>query len=261
MELDWGDPTFSRRLLLEHLDQSHDGASRRERVVDEQVRRLRRLLPAPPARLLDAACGPGLYAVRLARLGYTVEGVDVGPAVVAHARKVARVEGVADRCAFRTGDLRTLTVDEPCDAVLLIYYVLENLPRRAQTTALRRLAAALKPGGVLVAELRIRPDQPPGRLTAWDVVDRSLLADRRHLLLTETVYDDRRNTYVLRETAVFDDGSVAVQQTTGSFTPLAGIAPLFARAGLRVTAIYDGWSRYRATELSNAVLVVATREP
>src|SRR5258708_7764858 len=81
-ELDWGDPVFSRRLLREHLDQDHDSASRRIVEVDRHVARLRRLLPEAPAEVLDAACGPGLYAVRLARLGHHVTGVDVGPAVL-----------------------------------------------------------------------------------------------------------------------------------------------------------------------------------
>ena len=123
---------------------------------------------------------------------------------------------------------------------------------------LRRLAAALRPGGRLIAELRVRPDQPPGRLSAWEYVPFSILADRRHLLLTDAGYDDEANTYVLREIAVLDDG-VAVQQTTGAFTPLADVEPLFARAGLDVVAVYDGWSRYRATGLSQSLLVVAEK--
>lgn len=257
-ELDWGDPEVSRRVLREHLDQSHDGASRRLHVVERHIRRLLRLLPAAPADILDAACGPGLYAVRLARLGYTVTGIDVGEAVLRHARSLARDARLQKRATFQRGDLRTL--DEPAryDAVLLIYYVLESFRRSQQPQVLKRLANALKPGGTLVTELRVRPDQPPGRLSAWDHVPFSILTDRRHLLLTDAAYDDEAHTYVLREIAVLDDG-VAVQQTTGAFTPLAEVEPLFARAGLTVRAVYDGWTRYRATGLSQSLLVVAER--
>jgi SAM-dependent methyltransferase len=255
-ELDWGDPAVSRRVLREHLDQSHDGASRRLHVVERHIRRLLRLLPAAPADLLDAACGPGLYAVRLARRGYTVTGVDVGDAVLRHARTLARDADV--RATFRRDDLRRLQERERYDAVLLIYYILEAFKRSQQPTVLRRLAAALRPGGRLIAELRVRPDQPPGRLSAWEYVPFSILADRRHLLLTDASYDDEANTYVLREIAVLDDG-VTVQQTTGAFTPLADVEPLFARAGLDLVAVYDGWSRYRATGLSQSLLVVAEK--
>jgi SAM-dependent methyltransferase len=256
-ELDWGDPVMNRRLLREHLDQNHDGASRRIPMIERQVARLARLIAPPPARVLDAACGPGLYAVRLARRGWSVAGVDTGDAVIRHARRLAR-EARVD-VDLRRADLRELELDAEFDAVILVYFILEGFPGREQVAVLRRLAAGLRPGGRLVAELRVRPEQPPGRLTGWDVVPRSLLSDRRHLLLTDTVYDERRRTFVLREIAVLDDGGVAIQQTTGTLVTLAEVPALFARAGMRVRAIYDGWTRYRATGLSDTLLVVAGR--
>lgn len=256
-ELDWGDPAVSRRLLAEHLDQTHDGASRRLPSVDRHVARLLRLLPPPPADVLDAACGPGLYAVRLAGAGHRVHGVDVGGAVIAHARRLAAEHGVA--ASFARADLRTLEMRQRFDAAVLVYFVLEGFVRREQGRVLRRLGAALRPGGRLIVELRVRPDQPAGRLPGWDVVPRSLLSDRRHLLLTDTVWDPVRRSYVLREIAVFDDGRIAVQQTSGRLVALAEVPGLFARAGLRVSRIHDGWTRYRATGLSESLLVVAER--
>ncbi|HEX4579262.1 MAG TPA: class I SAM-dependent methyltransferase [Candidatus Dormibacteraeota bacterium] len=259
VELDWGDPVVSRRLLREHLDQSHDGASRRLRTIDEHVRRLQRLLPAPGAHVLDAASGPGLYSVRLASGGHRVTALDVGPAVIEHARRLARESRLTDRMTARVADLRTLSAAERYDAAILIYHVLEGFPRRQQAAVLRRLGRALHAGAPLIVEMRLRPDQPDGRISSWEVVGGSLLSDRRHLLLVETVHDQARNTYVLRETAVFDDGTTAVQQTSSALTRLDGIPPLFTRAGLRIAAVYDGWSRFRATALSDTVLVVARR--
>jgi hypothetical protein len=43
--------------------------------------------------------------------------------------------------------------------------------------------------------------------------------------------------------------------------PYEDIAALFAKAGLRVDAIYDGWSNRRATALSETVLVIAHARP
>lgn len=260
VELDWGDAAVSRRLLREHLDQSHDGASRRLRVIDGHLKRLLGLLPAPPADILDAACGPGLYGARLAGAGHRVTGLDIGPAVVAHARRLAREQGVSTLMTTHVGDLRrTVGAAGRYDAAILIYHVLEGFPRRQQPGVLRRLGATLRPGAPLIVEMRLRPDQPEGRISSWEVVDGSLLSDRRHLLLVETTYDRRQNVYVLRETAVFDDGSTAVQQTSSALTRLDAIPQLFARSQLTVDAIYDGWTRYRATALSDSVLVVAQR--
>jgi SAM-dependent methyltransferase len=260
-ELDWSDPAFSRRLLAEHLDQSHDGASRRRSLVDRHARRLRQLLPDPPARVLDAGCGPGLYAVRLARLGYRVDGIDIGPAVIRHARREARAEGVARQVHFEVADVRDLTAATRYDAVILIYYVLENLPVRGQVAALRRLGSALLPGGRLIAEFRLRPDQLPGRLSAWEVTDSSLLGSRRQLLMSDSVYDRARNLFILREVAVFEDGEVAVQQTTSRLFGFDEIEKLLARAGMRLLRAFDGWTQHPGGPLCDSVLVVAERAP
>jgi SAM-dependent methyltransferase len=260
VELDWGDPDVSRRLLREHLDQEHDGASRREVVVDTHVRRLSRLLPRSPAHVLDAACGPGLYAVRLARGGYRVTAVDIGPAVVRHAQQLARSAGVGDRVDVRRADLRSWQPGERFDAVLLIYHVLEAFERRTQPAVLRRLAGSLRDdASPLIVEMRIRPDQPEGRISSWEVVPSSLLSDSPHLLLVETVHDRGTNVFILRETAIFDDGTTAVQQTSSALVRFDAIPRLFERAGLRVDGVYDGWTRFRASQLSESVLVVARR--
>lgn len=259
-ELDWGEPEFASRLLREHLDQTHDGASRRATVIARHVRRLRRLIPAPPSRILDAGCGPGLYAVEFARLGHHVTGVDVSAPALRHARSLVRDAKPAGSAAFVRADLRDVELAPGAfDAALLVYYVIEAFPRTVQPLVLARLANALAPDGVLVAEMRVRPQQPPGRLEWWDAVPSSLLSDRRHLLLGDSVYDQRRHTYVLRDVAVFDDGTVAVRQTSAWLCPFGSIPRLFKRGGLRVVAMYDGWTGETGSPASETVLVVARR--
>src|SRR5271166_1545423 len=59
------------------------------------VELLDRLLPAPPARLLDVGGGPGSYAVPLASRGYRVHLVDPVQLHVAQAREAAGGDPVA----------------------------------------------------------------------------------------------------------------------------------------------------------------------
>ncbi|HUZ68077.1 MAG TPA: class I SAM-dependent methyltransferase [Candidatus Saccharimonadales bacterium] len=259
-ELDWGEPEFARRLLREHLDQSHDGASRRATIIARHVRRLRRLIPAPPSRILDAGCGPGLYAVELARLGHRVTGVDVSAPALRHARSLVRDAKPSGSAAFLRADLRDVALAPGTfDAALLVYYVIEAFPRAIQPLVLTRLANALGSDGVLIAEMRLRPQQPPGRLEWWDAVPSSLLSDRGHLLLGDSVYDQRRHTYVLRDVAVFDNGTVSIRQTSAWMCPFGSIPRLFQRGGLRVVAMYDGWTGETGSPASESVLVVARR--
>jgi SAM-dependent methyltransferase len=259
-ELDWGEPEFARRLLREHLDQSHDGASRRATIIARHVRRLRRLIPATPSRILDAGCGPGLYAVELARLGHHVTGVDVSAPALRHARSLVRDAKPSGSAAFLRADLRDVELAPGTfDAALLVYYVIEAFPRAIQPLVLTRLANALGSDGVLIAEMRLRPQQPPGRLEWWDAVPSSLLSDRGHLLLGDSVYDQRRHTYVLRDVAIFDNGTVSVRQTSAWMCPFGSIPRLFQRGGLRVVAMYDGWTGETGSPASESVLVVARR--
>jgi SAM-dependent methyltransferase len=199
--------------------------------------------------------------VGLAELGYRVDGIDVGPAVIRHARKEARASGVARLTHFEVGDVRNLPLEPRYDAVLLIYYVLENLTAPRQAAALRRLAASLRPGGRLIAEFRLRPDQLPGRLSAWEVADGSLLGKRRQLLLSDSVFDRTRNLFILREVAIFPGGRVAVQQTTSRLLRFEEIPVAFARAGMRVTHTFDGWTRYPGSPLCDSLVVVGEPKP
>jgi SAM-dependent methyltransferase len=56
-------------------------------VVPHTLARVKPLLPAPPARVLEAGCGRGALAAALVRLGYEVTGVDRNPEMAAAARE------------------------------------------------------------------------------------------------------------------------------------------------------------------------------
>jgi SAM-dependent methyltransferase len=112
---------------------------------------LDRLLPRPPARLLDVGGGLGTYAAPLARRGYRVHLVDPVPLHVEQARQAAdrdpavgftAAEGDARELAERTGSQ---------DAVLLfgpLYHLTEAAQRRQALAEARRV---LRPGGRLLA--------------------------------------------------------------------------------------------------------------
>jgi len=112
---------------------------------------LDRLLPAPPARLLDVGGGPGTYAAPLARRGYRVQLVDPVRLHVAQARQVA---GGDPATAFTAviGDARELPApDRSQDAVMLfgpLYHLTGAADRRQ---ALREAWRVLRPGGRLLA--------------------------------------------------------------------------------------------------------------
>jgi SAM-dependent methyltransferase len=112
---------------------------------------LGRLLPRPPARLLDVGGGPGTYAAPLATRGYQVHLVDPVPLHVEQARQAAGADPAAGFTAAQ-GDARELPApDESQDAVMLFgpLYHLTEAPHRQQ--ALGEARRVLRPGGRLLA--------------------------------------------------------------------------------------------------------------
>jgi ubiquinone/menaquinone biosynthesis C-methylase UbiE len=112
---------------------------------------LDRLLPEPPARLLDVGGGPGTYAAPLAKGGYQVHLVDPVPLHVAQARETAGSDP-AISFAASLGDARQLpAAGESQDAVLLfgpLYHLTDAAGRRQALAEGRRV---LRPGGRLLA--------------------------------------------------------------------------------------------------------------
>ncbi|MET7365628.1 class I SAM-dependent methyltransferase [Streptomyces sp. NPDC005566] len=101
----------------------------------------------PAARVLDAGCGTGRIAIRLAELGHHCTGVDVDPSMLAVARRDAPMQ------EWLLGDLSRLdALDlDPCfDLVLAAGNVIPLLAPGTEPEVVRQLAAAMCPGGLLV---------------------------------------------------------------------------------------------------------------
>jgi len=102
-------------------------------------------LEPPPRSVLDAGCGTGRVAVELDRRGVEVAGVDVDPAMLATARRLA------PQVAWTEADLAVLDLGRRFDVVVLAGNVLLFVAPGSQPAVLARCAAHLAPAGALVA--------------------------------------------------------------------------------------------------------------
>jgi SAM-dependent methyltransferase len=110
-------------------------------------------------RVLDIGCGPGHVSRYLTARGVDVIGVDFAPAMLALAKQAE------PRLAVLTADLRALPIRSGSVAGVVVFYVLQHLPRSELQSALRELRRVLIRGGVLaiavhagVGEFQPAPD-------------------------------------------------------------------------------------------------------
>jgi SAM-dependent methyltransferase len=192
----WNDPEFSARMLREHLSQDHDMASRRLETVEKHVAWIHReLLHDQPGRVLDLACGPGLYASRLARLGHSCVGIDFSPASIDHAAAEAHKESLD--CTYTCEDLRQADYGTGFDLAMLIFGQV-NVFRPAEAEAiLHKAHAALRKNGTLLLEpSTLESHQREGR--SWYSAPSGLFSDQPHLCLDESHWDAETKTLTTR---------------------------------------------------------------
>ncbi|MEU0086239.1 class I SAM-dependent methyltransferase [Streptomyces sp. NPDC006274] len=124
----------------------------------------------PAARVLDAGCGTGRIAIRLAELGHHCTGVDVDSSMLAVARRDAPAQ------EWLLGDLArldTLGLNQDFDLALAAGNVIPLLAPGTGSVVVRQLSAALRPGGLLVTGMGLDAahlplPEPPVTLTEFD---------------------------------------------------------------------------------------------
>ncbi|MFE4638715.1 class I SAM-dependent methyltransferase [Streptomyces sp. NPDC056773] len=108
----------------------------------------REAAPLTPGRALDLGCGEGGDAVWLARQGWHVTGTDISGVALERAAAHAAGAGVADRTAWERHDLAESFPAGAYDLVSACFlHTFGEFPR---ARILRRAAAAVAPGGVLL---------------------------------------------------------------------------------------------------------------
>jgi len=195
----WHEPGFSARMLKEHLSQEHDAASRRFEVIDEHVAWIhQKLLSAGPARILDLACGPGLYSSRLAKLGHICLGIDYSPASISYARQEANRASLS--CSYILDDIRTADYGTGYDLVMLIFGEFNVFRSQEASVILEKANHALLDGGLLLLEphkfeaVRQLGLAPP----TWYTADSGLFAEGPHICLQESFWQPEEATMTKR---------------------------------------------------------------
>ena len=185
-KIPWDNPDFSERMLKEHLSQEHDMASRRQQMIDMHVSWIHETcLLGKPARILDLACGPGLYSQGLAQLGHVCVGVDFSPASVAYAQSQSSQANLT--IDYTCGDIRAVNYGNGFDLAMLIFGEFNLFKRADAELLLRKACDALGEGGCVLLEPQtydvIKKDGE--RPACWHTESTGLFSPSPHFWLEE----------------------------------------------------------------------------
>ena len=140
----------------------HDGwesayrTEKHERFADLSFDRAIDVVGAPPDSLwLDVGCGPAFHALRLARRGYRVEGLDISEGVLESGRRNVEQAGLGDRIRLSAGSLLELPFADQSVDYILCWGVLMHVPDIEG--AVGEMSRVLRPGGrLLISENNVR---------------------------------------------------------------------------------------------------------
>jgi SAM-dependent methyltransferase len=220
--------------------------------TDDEVSALVQLLPCPPAKILDLACGQGRHAVRLAQHGYQVVGVDTSRPFLGDAQRAADELGVT--LDLVESDMREIAYEREFDGVVSFFTAWGYHDDDENQHVLQRIARSLRDGGRLVMDM-IHRDwlmsvyTPKDWLTLRDGTD--VVVDRH--------FDAVRGVNVVSHRWPGPDGRTNERQHRLRIYTATEIDGMLRNAGLRPTAWYGGPSLEPFDHTSRRLLVVADR--
>jgi len=147
----WTDDHISGRMLEYHLDPSGDIASRNHAFIHRAASWISREFDLAGRTVLDLGCGPGLYALELARLGAHVSGVDFSERSIRHARAQAEQAGLDG--SFEIADYLEYEPNRTFDLICLIYGDYCALDPDQRRGLMRKARRWLNEGGSILLDV------------------------------------------------------------------------------------------------------------
>lgn len=135
----------------------YDAVTDCDASLDGDIELYAGLAPAGGA-VLELGAGTGRVALALAERGFTVVGVDLAGAMLvqAEAKRAALPADIAERLAFRLGDMTSLRLERRFDAVICPFFGLAHLPAGAAwRNTFEVIARHLNPGGRAAVHLPV----------------------------------------------------------------------------------------------------------
>jgi len=238
----WTDPYVSSHVLEAHLDPHTDDASRRPeyiaRTVDVILEHFGEIERAEAPRMLDLACGPGLYAEQFTARGFDVTAIDFSSVSIEYAKSQAKKQGLT--IDYREEDLLSADFGGPYDVATLIYGEFSTFSEKERHILLQKLKRALAPDGLLVLDVFTERYVRRNRdCDDWYVSERDgFWQATPHLVLQQHFHYENLSASVARYTLVDERGGYRQFNVWWRHFTVAEITELIESAGFRVESVF-----------------------
>jgi SAM-dependent methyltransferase len=238
----WDDPYISKSMLEAHLNQTHDGASRKNAEIEKTVCNLitSRFLKTGD-RVLDLGCGPGLYSSRLCFEGMKVTGIDLSRRSIDYARAQADRDG--HDIDYICADFFNIDYEGIFDAVLQVYGEICTFSDDKRDMLLSLVRRALKDDGIFIfdvstRELRMRE----GLKNRWYFSEGGFWRPGRHFVLEEGFDYPENDTWLNQYIIADEDGTVKVYRLWLHDYSLEIISRILEKNGFKVEQAWNSLS-------------------
>ena len=127
------------------------------RAETEYVGRLLEENGIKTGAILELGCGTGKHAEQVAKIGYSVHGIDLSSEMIKEAKK-RKPNHLSNQLYFEIGDICDYAVDKKFDAVISLFHVASYMIKNEQLVAMFKTAAKhLNPGGIFIFDFWYGP--------------------------------------------------------------------------------------------------------
>jgi len=148
----WTDDHTSKQMLSFHLNEEIDVSSRNAAFIDRSVEWISsHFNVGDGTKIADLGCGPGLYAMRLAKKRADVTGIDFSKRSIQYAQEAAKKERLSIQ--YLNQDYLELETDNRFHLILMIMCDFCALSPIQRTKMLEKFHTILEPGGSVLLDV------------------------------------------------------------------------------------------------------------
>ncbi len=254
----WDDPHISKKMLEAHLNPDWDAASRKFSTIDASVKWLNEdIFPNKDIKILDLGCGPGLYASRLAKLDYSVTGIDYSQRSINYATRKAEENNLDIKYIYQ--DYLTINFEAEFDVIMLIFCDFGALTNKERNILLRKIYKALKPGGLLIFDVftdKNRDESDLGR--TWAIKENGFWSKEPYVALTETFLYQEKDTF-LDQTIVMTEKEINIYRLFNHFYTKSTIGNILNKFAYKDHNYYSDVTGKKYKDESKTITVITKK--